>query len=161
MPGSADARASTALPGRTGPPRSPGTSALTHTVRSPLMRNSGAPDITVMPSRAPSSATTPSIGAMHDQARLHLAGRLDRADLLLRHAGEPHALARAVDQRLPCRVPVMRRADRYSSCAATQSGTYSSASGWPLRTGSSGARTKSFSTKPLLRACTTATSRSL
>ena len=39
-------------------------SALTQTVLKPLMRNSSAPAMTVMPSRAPSSVTTPSIGAV-------------------------------------------------------------------------------------------------
>ena len=54
----------------------------------------------------------------------------------------------------------MRRTDRNSSCAAIQSGTYSSASGWPLATRSSVARTCSRSTKPVARACTTTWSRS-
>jgi len=35
----------------------------------------------------------------------------------------------------------MRRTDRNSSCAAIQSGTYRSTSGWPAATGSSVART--------------------
>ena len=63
LPESAVVDATTAMPGRIDAASVSGTSALTHTVPRPLSRNSGAPDITVIPSRADSSATIPEIGA--------------------------------------------------------------------------------------------------
>ena len=47
-----------------------------------------------------------------------------------------------------------------SCCAATHSGTYTSANGWPALTASKLARTYSRSMKPAARACTTDWSRS-
>ncbi len=158
VPASAGARASTALPGRTCAARLSGTSALTQTVERPLMRNSGVPAATVMPSRAPSSATTPPIGAVSVNRGCTLP--LAATDWICASVMPTRRMRwRAPSMSAPA--PVMRATDRYSSCAATQSGTYSSASGWPCLTGSNGARTNSRSMNPPLRAWMTATSRSL
>ena len=160
VPGCDAVRTSTGVPARTRAAADSGSSALIHTEPSPLMRYSGAPIATVMPSRTASSVTTPPIGAT----------------IVMRGCSVPVATTRSIcssdmpARRIRCRAPsasasmpapFIRRTARYSSCAATQSGTYSSSSGWPARTASSGARTKSFSTKPFARACTTAWSRSL
>ena len=64
----------------------------------PLMRNSGAPGHHRHALARASSPTTPPIGAVSVRRALHLAARLDRADLLVAHAGEAHALPRAVDE---------------------------------------------------------------
>jgi len=55
---------------------------------SPLIRNRVAPAITVMPSRAPSSATTPLMRRAQGQSRVCFAGRFDEADLVLGHPGQ-------------------------------------------------------------------------
>ena len=122
------------------------------------MRNSIAPGITIMPSRAVSSPTTPPMGA-----KSVIRGRVLPSV----------SMAATVVSDMPSRISRWRAAwrnasllcglffsARYSSCAATHSGASISASGWPLATVSSGARTNNFSMKPLTRACTTATARS-
>jgi hypothetical protein len=62
-PGTPGLRASTWLPGRTSAAWLSGSSALAQTLAKPLMRASIIPGLTVMPSRATSSATTPLDGA--------------------------------------------------------------------------------------------------
>ena len=64
VPGTAGERASTAAPMRNNDAWLSGTSAFAHTVARPLMRNSVAPGMTVIPSRASSSTTTPPMGAV-------------------------------------------------------------------------------------------------
>jgi len=63
VPGTAGLFACTLAPGRSSADWLSGTSALAQTVPRPLMRNSVAPDATVMPSRTINSVTTPPIGA--------------------------------------------------------------------------------------------------
>src|SRR6266705_2723229 len=62
-PGKPGTRASTAVSERNHAPCASATSALTHTLERSTRRNSIAPDITVMPSRTPSSAMMPMNGA--------------------------------------------------------------------------------------------------
>ena len=160
VPGKAGVRASTGLPRRTCDARFSGTSALTQTLVIPLMRNSGAPAMTVMPSRAPSSVITPACGAAIVKRTLVLP-LAETAVICSSLMPTRRMRWRAASSKPSVPAPAMRLIDRYSSWAAIHSGTYSSASACPLRTGSRAARTYSRSTKPLLRAWTTATSRSL
>jgi hypothetical protein len=126
MSDTAGVRASTGLPGRTCDAAISGTSAFTHTVDSPLMRKSGAPAITVIPSRALSSPITPPIGALMVNRACTLppvsttaicASLIPARRIRCLAASASPARLAASD-----RVPI-RFADKYSSWAATQSGT--------------------------------------
>ncbi len=97
-------RTSTGVPARTRAAADSGTSALIHTEPRPLIRNSGVPIATVMPSRTASSVTTPPIGAVTIVIRGCTAPVRDHPrDLLVGHAGKAHALPRGVDQRIHAR----------------------------------------------------------
>ena len=64
VPGTPGLRASTFAPGRSCAIWLSGTSASAHTVARPLMRANVMPGVTVIPSRATSSATTPLLGTV-------------------------------------------------------------------------------------------------
>jgi hypothetical protein len=125
VPGTAGARASTGLPGRTCAAKPSGTSAFTQTVDRPLMRNRGAPAITVIPSRAVSSPTTPPIGAVivtractfPPASTAAICASLIPARRIRCLAASASPARLAASDRAP-----IRFADKYSSCAATQSG---------------------------------------
>ena len=122
VPGSAAARASTAVPGRSSADWLSGTSASAHTVPSPLMRNSVAPGITVMPSRTASSTSTPSIGATTAMRGCTLPLRSTRRTC---SSSMPDSRMRwrAASSSPPRSSPCMRCTARNSSCAAIHSGT--------------------------------------
>ena len=143
--GTAVARACTLAPGRNRADWLSGTSAVAHTVPRPLMRNSVTPGITVIPSRTASSVTTPPMGATNvvrgwvwplESTSAIWAALMPTWRMRWRDPSTKAARS----------VPCIRLTDKNSSCAATQSGTYISASGCPLLTWSSVARTCNFST---------------
>ena len=140
LPGSACARASTAVPGRTLAAALSGSAALTQTLDRPLMRNRGAPAATVMPSRASNSAMTPAMGAA-TVSRACTLPLFSTRRICASSMPARRMRWRAASASPAAPSPRMRRAARNSSCAAIQSGTYSSARACPLRTGSKGART--------------------
>ena len=159
-PGAAAVCARTFVPGRSSAAWLSGTSALAHTVAKPLILNNVAPGITVMPSRTASSVTRPDVGeriAMRGSACPLASTRRIWSSLMPACRIRARAPSTSTARSGPC----IRRTPRNSSCAATQSGTYSSASTWPLVTRSSVARTRKRSTYPVARACTMAWSRSL
>ena len=123
--GKAAAWASARLPGASHAASDSGTSALTQTVERPLIRNNGAPVITVIPSRVLSSPITPALGAVKSA----------------RACTRPVASTRAIwssgipARRMRCRAPsnkdprpsipecvASRFAAKNSSCTATHSG---------------------------------------
>ena len=135
---------------------------LTHTVASPAMRNSVAPAATVMPSRTPSSAITPETGARS----VTRGCDLPFASPARRSA--PRSCRGACSRwRAAAREVARSRVRRGCAAAGTpparppSPGTGSRRAARPARTGSSGARTCSFSTKPPARGCTSTTARSL
>ncbi len=134
-----------------------GTSAITQTELRSAMRNSVTPGETMAPSRTPSSATTPEVGA---NSVKRVCAEPDCSERATTSSGIDSSRRRARDASTracpgwACRMP------RYSSSAAAHSGAYSVASACPLRTGASTARTCSFSTYPVTRVCTTSVARS-
>ena len=118
-PGTAGLFACTLAAGRTSAACLSGTSALAHTVDRPLMRNSVAPAIIVMPSRASNSVTTPPIGAVSLRrgcVRPLLSTSLICASLMPTWRMRWRAPSTSGARSVPC----MRRTDRNSSCAAIQ-----------------------------------------
>ena len=121
-PGSAGLVAVTGAPGASCAAWLSGTSALAHTVARPLMCASVMPGITVIPSRAISSVTAPPMGA-------RIVSRactrpLDSTSRICASSMPAWRMrARAASTSAARSVPCMRRTDRKSSCAATQSGT--------------------------------------
>ena len=149
-PGYAGTRASTRLPGTSQAACASGTSALTQTLERSTMRNSGAPAMTVMPSRTLSSAITPEMGERNVKRASTLPSRSTWA---MSSAPMPSSARRwrAASASGFASGEDCLRNSRYSSCAPAHSGKKISTSGPPLATGSSGDRAWSFSTKPALR----------
>ena len=121
------------------------------------MRASVMPGATLMPRRTASSVMTPPMGAV---MVCNACGRPLRCTSSTTAAVMPSSSRRARAACASAASPVARTA-RYSCCAPSQSGFISSTSGAPAATTSPGARAGTRSTKPAVRACTMATSRSL
>ena len=143
--GYAAARASTGAPLRTNAACASGTSAVTHTLPMPASLKSVVPGMTAIPSRAPISQTMPPCGAV----------TVTRADGLRSRSMRAISVGGMPSRRKRCRADSARSAApgcalalsaSSSSCAASHSGTYSSASGCPAATPSYCARTRRRST---------------
>ena len=158
LPGTATERASTFAPACSNASWLSGISASAHTVAKLLMRASVVPGVTVMPSRATSSATTPLLGTTKvvRACGLPLASTRTTWASVMPASSRRWRAAATNGASLPAAFLMAKN----SCCAATHSGTYRSANGCPARTVSSVARTYSFSIKPLARACITDWSRS-
>ena len=103
------------------------------------MRNSVMPGDTATPSRTPSSATTPPIGAQQREAGLRGARLLALADRASSGIDMARMRSRAAATRsgdTPARLSASS-----SFCGPSQSGAKMVARAWPLRTRSIGART--------------------
>ena len=142
LPGPA-ACTSAALPTRSCEASASGTSAITQTELRSAMRNRVMPDETMAPSRTPSSATTPEVGA---NSVKRICAVPDCSERVTTSSGMDNSRSRARDASISAGPGWACRTPRYSSSAAAHSGAYSVASACPLRTGSSTARTCSFST---------------
>ena len=122
VPGMAGVRTSTGVPARTRAAAASGSSALIHTEDRPLIRYSGAPIATAIPSRTASSVTTPPIGATMVSRGCTVppatTPSICASDI---PASRIRCRAASASASIPC--PFIRRTARYSSCAATHSGT--------------------------------------
>ena len=120
------------------------------------MRASVMPGATAMPWRTISSLMTPPTGVA---TVCSASGWPEASTRSTSAAGMPSSSSRCFAACASAASPVALTA-RYSCCAPSHSGLKSSASGAPAATTSPGARPNTRSTKPAVRACTMAMSRS-